>query len=283
VADRSVRVEVEVTTEFVESADGTRIAFERQGSGPAVILVDGAMCYRANGPNGPLAALLARHFTVYTYDRRGRGESGDTAPYTVDREIDDLRALVKEAGASVYLYGISSGGALALEAVNAGLPVRKLALYEVPYVVDRSRKIIADDYEATLDSLVAAGKRGAAISLFMTKGIGLPGIVVVMMRLMPAWPKLKAVAHTLPYDTVFTAPLQRGRPLPADRWPGVTVPTAVIAGTRSQGWIQTAMRSLAGVLPTAEHRTLPGQTHIVKPAALAPVLVDFFEGKPFTR
>jgi pimeloyl-ACP methyl ester carboxylesterase len=269
-----------MTTEFVESADGTRIAFERQGSGPALILVDGAMCYRANGPNGPLATLLARHFTVYTYDRRGRGESGDTAPYTVDREIDDLRALVKQAGGGVHLYGISSGGALALEAVNAGLPVRKLALYELPYVVDHSRKIIADDYESTMDSLVAAGKRAAAISHFMTKGIGLPAVFMIMMRLMPAWPKLKAVAHTLPYDTSFTAPLQRGKPLPTDRWTGVSAPIMVIAGSRSPAWMQTAMRALANVLPDAKHHTLPGQTHIVKPAALAPVLVDFFEETP---
>ena len=264
-------------TEYVVSTDGTRIAFQRQGSGPALILVDGAMCHRGMGPNGALADLLASRFTVYTYDRRGRGESGDTAPYTVEREIDDLRALVKEAGGSVYLYGISSGGALALEATEAGLPVRRLALYELPYVVDRSRPIIPADYESTLDAHVAAGERGKAVALFMRTGVGLPGIVVALMRLLPAWPKLKAVAHTLPYDTSYTAALQRGKPLPAERWAGVGVPVTVIAGSKSPAWMQTAMRALASALKGATHTTLPGQTHIVKPAALAPVLRDFFD------
>jgi pimeloyl-ACP methyl ester carboxylesterase len=269
-----------MNTEYVVSADGTRIAFQRQGSGPALILVDGAMCFRGQGPNDALAELLASRFTVFTYDRRGRGESGDTAPYTVDREIDDLRALAKEAGGSVYLYGISSGGALALEAANAGLPVRRLALYELPFVVDRSRRIIPDDYESTMDAHIAAGRRGPAVSLFMRVGIGLPAFVVGMMRLMPAWPKLKAVAHTLPYDTSFTAPLQRGKALPADRWTNVHVPVAVIAGSKSPAWMQTAMRALAGVLPGATHTTLPGQTHLVKADALAPVLREFFEEAP---
>ena len=269
-----------MSTEYVISADGTRIAFQRQGSGPALILVDGAMCYRGQGPNDALASLLANDFTVFTYDRRGRGESGDTAPYTVEREIDDLRALAKEAGGSVYLYGISSGGALALEAVNAGLPVRRLALYELPFVVDRSRRIIPDDYESTMDGHIAAGRRGPAVSLFMRVGVGLPALVVGMMRLMPAWPKLKAVAHTLPYDTSFTAPLQRGKALPADRWTSVHVPVTVIAGGKSPAWMQTAMRALADVLPGATHRTLPGQTHLVKADALAPVLREIFEETP---
>jgi pimeloyl-ACP methyl ester carboxylesterase len=266
-----------MNTEYVVSADGTRIAFQRQGTGPALILADGALCYRGQGPNGALADLLAAHFTVYTYDRRGRGESGDTAPYTVEREIEDLHALVKEAGGIPYLYGISSGGALALDAVNAGLPVRKLALYELPYVVDRSRPIIPADYESTMDAHVAAGERGKAVALFMRTGVALPAVVVAMMRLLPAWPKLKAVAHTLPYDTSYTAPLQRGVPLPAGRWAGVGVPVIVIAGTKSPAWMRTAMRELAGAVPGARHADLPGQTHIVKPAALAPVLRDFFE------
>jgi len=265
-----------MSTEYVASSDGTRIAFQRQGSGPALILVDGALCYRGQGPNDALASLLASRFTVYTYDRRGRGESGDTPPYTVDREIDDLRALAKETGETPYLYGISSGGALALEAVEAGLAVRRLALYELPYVVDDSRRIIPDDYESTMDALVAAGDRGRAVSLFMRVGVGLPGVVVAMMRLMPAWPRLKAVAHTLPYDTSYTAPLQRGRPYPQGRWNGVRLPVAVIDGGKSPAWMRTAMRALAKALPGATYTTLPGQTHLVKPAALAPVLADFF-------
>jgi pimeloyl-ACP methyl ester carboxylesterase len=263
-------------TEYVVSDDGTRIAFQRQGSGPALILVDGALCYRGQGPNDALASLLASRFTVYTYDRRGRGESGDTAPYTVDREIEDLRALVKETGEAPCLYGISSGGALALEAVDAGLPVRRLALYELPYVVDGSRSVIPDDYESTMDAHLAADRRGRAVSLFMRTGVGLPAVMVAMMRLLPAWPKLKAVAHTLPYDTSYTAPLQRGRPYPEGRWGGVRVPVAVIDGGKSPAWMRTAMRALAKALPGATYTTLPGQTHLVKPAALAPVLTDFF-------
>jgi hypothetical protein len=176
----------------------------------------------------------------------------------------------------VFLYGISSGGALALDAVAGGLHVRGLALYEVPYVVDHSRKIIAAGYEATMDTLIAQGKRGEAVSLFLRRGVGLPASVVVMMHLMPAWSKLKAVAHTLPYDTAFTAPLQRGDPLPDDRWSTVAAPTAVICGTKSPAWMRTAMRQLATVIPGAEHHDLPGQTHIVKPGALAPVLRRHF-------
>jgi pimeloyl-ACP methyl ester carboxylesterase len=263
-------------TEYVTSPDGTRIAFERKGSGPALVLVDGAMCYRGNGPNDALAEVLAADFTVYTYDRRGRGESGNAKPYSVQREYEDLQALAKEAGGDIYLYGISSGGALALDAVAAGLPVRKLALYELPYVVDRTRTIIPADYEQTMDALLAQDKRGAAVSLFMRTGVGLPSFVVAMMHLMPAWSKLKAVAHTLPYDTSFTAPLQRGNPLPESHWTTVSAPTLVVAGTKSPTWMRNATRQLATAIPGAEHQLLEGQTHLVKPHALAPVLKTFF-------
>jgi pimeloyl-ACP methyl ester carboxylesterase len=260
----------------VVSRDGTSIAYDRVGDGPALILVDGALCYRASGPNGPLAGLLAKNFTVYTYDRRGRGDSGDTAPYAVDREIEDLDALIADAGGSAYVYGISSGAALALEAAQRGSAVTKLAVYEAPFVVDGTRRPIPPDYGTRLDALLAAGRRGDAVRHFMRVGVGLPAFVVAMMRFMPAWSTLAAVAHTLPYDTAFTADHQRGEPLPKDRWNAVTVPTLVIGGGRSPAWMRNAMTSLAGVLPNARHRTLDGQTHLVKPAALAPVLVEFF-------
>ncbi|GAA2285201.1 alpha/beta hydrolase [Nonomuraea roseoviolacea subsp. roseoviolacea] len=265
----------------VVSSDGTAIAYTRVGQGPPVVLVDGAMCHRAFGPNPALAEALARDFTVYTYDRRGRGDSGDTLPAAgspIDprREIDDLAALVEEAGGDVRLYGISSGAALALAAVDAGVPVAKLAVYEPPFIVDSSRPPIPADYEQHLRDLVAAGRRSEAIRYFMRAGVGLPAVMVAMMRFMPAWSRLKAVAHTLAYDAAFVTAYERGEPLPAGSWAGVTVPTLVVDGGKSPAWIRDAARALAETLPAARHRTLEGQTHQVKPAALAPVLTEFF-------
>jgi len=260
----------------VVSADGTAIAFDRIGDGPPLILVDGALCYRASGPNGQLARQLASDFTVMTYDRRGRGDSGDSPPYAIEREVDDLEALIKEAGGSVYLYGISSGAALALEAATHGLPVDKLLLYEAPFVVDDSRSPVPPSYASELDELVAADRRSDAVRLFMSKGVGLSGMVVAMMRFMPAWSKLKGVAHTLPYDAALTGDLQHGHDLPADRWDTVTMPTLVVVGGKSPTWMRNAMRALADVLPNAGHRTLDGQSHIVSPKALAPVVTEFF-------
>jgi pimeloyl-ACP methyl ester carboxylesterase len=175
------------------------------GEGPPLILVDGALCYRASGPNGPLAELLRQHFTVFTYDRRGRGDSGDTAPFAVEREVEDLQALIEEAGGSAYVCGISSGAVLALDAANRGLAIEKLALYEAPFVVDDTRPPVPEDHRARLDQLVASDRRGEAVKLFMSEGVRVPAIFVTMMRFMPAWPKLKAVAHTLPYDTASWA------------------------------------------------------------------------------
>ncbi|WP_135553658.1 alpha/beta fold hydrolase [Paenibacillus cymbidii] len=263
----------------VISKDGTAIAYDRIGRGPALILVDGALCYRASGPNGPLAALLAEHFTVYTYDRRGRGESGNEPLYAIGREVEDIEALLNEAGGSAGVYGISSGAALALEAAKRLPQIAKLALYEAPFVVDGSRPPVPESYARRMDELVAAGSRGAAVKHFMRRGVGLPAFVVAIMPLMPAWKKLKGVAHTLPYDTELTAAFQRGKPLPTDYWADVTAPTLVASGSKSPAWMRNAMQALANALPHAEHRTLAGQTHIVKPAALAPVLTHFFAGK----
>ncbi len=260
------------------SKDGTPIAFGRAGSGPAIILVDGAFGSRSFGPNETLAPLLAEQFTVYTYDRRGRGESGDTAPYSVDREIEDLDAVIKEAGGSASVYGISSGAALALEAANRGLAIDKLALYEAPFIVDDTRKPIPDDYQDQLNSLIAADRRADAVKYFMTKGVGIPGIFVALMRLMPAWSQLKAISHTLPYDAAVLGSDGAGKPFEATRWAKVTVPTLVVAGGKSDAWMQNSMKAVADNLPNARHHTLPGQTHIVKPKALAPVLAEFFAG-----
>src|SRR5215203_2074658 len=259
------------------SRDGTGISYDQLGGGPTVVLVGGAMNTRSFGPNGSLAELLTERFTVINYDRRGRGDSGDTAPYSVEREIEDLDALIEKAGGSAHVFGISSGAALALEAANRGLAIEKLALYEVPFIVDDSRAPVPDDYLQRLEGMVASDRRGDAIRLFMRQGVGLPAVFVAMMRIMPAWSKLKAVAPTVIYDANIVDDYQKGRPLPSDRWTSVTMPTLVAVGGKSPDWMRNAMRALAEVLSNARHSTLEGQTHIVKPQALAPVLVEFFE------
>lgn len=266
------------TAGTVTSRDGTTVAYSRtsEGGGDPVVLVDGALNDRAlRGPNPRLAEVLAAEFSVFTYDRRGRGESGDAPPYTVEREVEDLQAVIEAAGGSAYVYGISSGGALALEAANRLSSIRKLALYELPFVTDDSREPIPDDFARRLSQLVEQGRSAQAVSYFFTAGVALPRIFVAVMRFMPAWSKLKKLAHTLPYDAQLVGDAGQGKPLRADRWAHVTVPTLVIAGSKSPAWMRNAMRSLADALPSAEHRTLEGQTHIVKPTALVPVLSEF--------
>ena len=261
----------------VTSADGTKIAYQRQGSGLPVILVDGALGYRALGFSKKLADELADRFTVYTYDRRGRGESTDTVPYSVQREVEDIEALIAVAGGSAHVYGISSGAALALEAANRGLPIDRLGLYEIPFVLDGSREPMDPHYRENLDRALADGDRGEAVKLFM-RLVGVPGPFVFVMRFMPAWSKLKASAHTLPYDQTVLGDTGSGKPLPADRTAGVKVPTLAIAGGKSPEWMRNAMVAVAEAIPTAEYRTLEGQMHNVKAKALAPVLADFFAG-----
>jgi pimeloyl-ACP methyl ester carboxylesterase len=262
----------------VISKDSTSIAYDKLGKGLPLILVDGALCYRASGPNTPLAALLAQHFTVFTYDRRGRGESDEMKPYSVEREVEDIEALIQEAGGSAYVYGISSGAALALEAAMRLPSIKKVALYEAPFVVDNTRSSVPEDYLKQLNTLLDSNNQGGAVKFFMRKGVGVPAIFVFMMQFMPVWSKLKAVAHTLPYDTILTVDNQRGKPLPVDHWTSVTVPSLVVVGGKSPAWMLNSMQSLSNILPNAKFRTLEGQTHIVKPTALAPVLREFFAG-----
>jgi pimeloyl-ACP methyl ester carboxylesterase len=264
------------TVGLVRSKDGTNIAFSRLGQGPALIIVDGAMCYRAFGPSGPLAKALQDRFTVYTYDRRGRGESGNTLPYALNREIEDIAALVQEAGGSAYLCGISSGAALALEAANTLPGVTKLALFEAPFIVDKTREPMTLDYWRQIE--VASSReetRGEAIALFM-KAVGVPGFMIVIMKLMPMWKGMKAVAPTLPYDGACVKQYQQGQPLPRDRWTSVKAQTLVLDGGKSPAWMRNAMKSLASILPGARYGTLAGQTHMVKAQVMAPELIDFF-------
>jgi pimeloyl-ACP methyl ester carboxylesterase len=259
----------------VRSKDGTSITFDRSGTGPSLILVDGALCYRASGPSGPLAALLADRFTVFTYDRRGRGDSSDTKPYAVDREIEDLDAMIREAGGSAFVYGISSGAALALEAANRGLPIKKLALYESPCIVDDTHAPLPPDFLSRLEALVAADRRSDAVKMFL-RLVGVPAIGMLIMPLMPAWSKLKAVAHTLPYDITIVQDNQRGKPFSKDRWAGATMPALAMDGGKSPSWMRNGMKALASVLPNARFRTLAGQNHMVQAPAIAPVLREFF-------
>jgi pimeloyl-ACP methyl ester carboxylesterase len=258
------------------SKDGTAIAFDRVGRGAPVILVDGALCHRGMGPSGPLARLLASSFTVFTYDRRGRGDSGDTPPYAVERELEDIQALVNEAGGTACLSGVSSGAVLALEAANRLTGIKRLAVYEAPFIVDDSRPTMENDW-VRISEAVAAGRRNDAVTLFM-KSVGVPAFVIAFIRLTPAWSKLKAVAHTLPYDGALVKHNQRGKPLNASDWASVTLPTLVMDGGKSPAWMRHANRSLASVLPNARYRTLDGQTHMVKAKAHVPALVEFFEG-----
>jgi len=263
--------------ETLTSNDGTRIAYERIGEGPPLILVDGALSSRSGSLNTPLAALLAPQFTVYTYDRRGRGDSGDNPPYAVEREIEDIDALIDVAGGSTSVFGISSGAVLALDAAaRHPAKVTRVAVYEPPFIVDSSRPPITTDYLGRLSGHVAANRRGAAVKLFMTEGIEVPGFVVTLMSFFPMWKRLKGLAHTLPYDAICMAGTQSGNPLPADRWASVTAPTLVVDGGKSPASMRNGAKALADLLPSARYVTLPGQTHIVKPAVLAPILSEFF-------
>ncbi|WP_461122420.1 alpha/beta fold hydrolase [Saccharothrix stipae] len=260
----------------VVSKDGTAIAYTRIGSGPALIIVDGALCHRAFGPSTALAKALAEHFTVYTYDRRGRGESGDGAPHDVDREVEDVAALIEEAGGSAHLFGMSSGGTLVAEAAHRGVAAERIAIYESPMIVDDTRAPMSEDLPARVERAVAEGRRGDAVKLFM-RYVGTPAFFVAVLRVLPPWKKLKGVAHTLPHDFALVGEFQRGTPPPADRWAGAEVPALVIAGGKSPEYLRNAQRLLASALPHGELTVLPGQTHLVKPEVTAPVLVEFFQ------
>ncbi len=258
------------------SKDGTTIAYDRRGSslsaaGPALVLVDGALCSRAQGPMPELAELLAESFTVYNYDRRGRGDSGDAGEYAVEREIEDLAAIIEVAGGSAYVYGTSSGAALALHAANAGLPIEKLIAFEPPFVVDDTRKPMPTTFVADLE----ARKPADAVKYFMTKGVGLPGPLVTMMRLMPAWKQMTAIAHTLPYDARFVAHNGIGRPLDATQWAAIDVPVLTVFGGKSPAWMKNSVAAVAAAVPGAELHEVPGQTHMMAAKAIAPVITDF--------
>jgi pimeloyl-ACP methyl ester carboxylesterase len=256
----------------VTSTDGTKIAYDAQGEGPAVIVVDGALSTRQGKLE--LDKLLASRFTVYGYDRRGRVDSGDTRPYAVAREIEDLETLIGEAGGSACLYGHSSGACLALEAAaQLGGKVRKLAMYEAPYNDDPAVRKPWATYIARLTEALADDRRGDAVALFMTY-VGMPDGQVAGMRQAPFWAGLEAVAPTLAYD--HTGILGADLAVPAARAARIPTPTLVMAGGAGAPFMRATAETLSEAMPRAELRILDGQTHDVDQAVLAPVLAEFF-------
>ena len=262
--------------ETVRSKDGTTIAFDRSGGGPSLVIVGGALSDR--GAAADLASQLADDLTVIAFDRRGRGDSTDTPPYAVEREIEDLAALVDAAGGSAFVLGHSSGGVLSLRAAEAGVPIAKLAAYEPPVAVDDQRPPIPDDYVAHLEELVADGRRGDAVAYFLTVGPLVPPPVVDQMRGSPAWPALESRAHTIAYDGRIMDGFMTRDPGPIRRWATLATPALVLDGGASPPWIRNSAAALAGVLPNATSATLEGQDHGPAPTVLAPVLREFFVG-----
>jgi pimeloyl-ACP methyl ester carboxylesterase len=261
--------------ERATSADGTAIAFDRFGEGPAIVLVGGALADRSAA--GSIAERLAARFTVIAFDRRGRGDSGDTAPYAVEREVEDIAAVFDQVAVPAFLFGHSSGAVLALDAASVlGDRVRKLALYEPPFIVDDSRPSLPEDYVAHIEELVAADRRGDAVAFFLTEGPAMPPEAVESMRAESFWPSLEAVAHTLAYDASIMAGLMNGTPAPLARWSALEVPTLVMDGGASPPWQRAAVRALVAALPHAERRTLADQQHGPADDVLSAVLADFF-------
>ena len=256
----------------VTSKDGTTIAFDRLGAGPPVILVSGGSVDRMS--NAGLADQLAGQFTVFNYDRRGRGPSGDTQPYAVQREIEDIDAVVSAAGDSACLYGSSSGAALALEAAAAGLAITKLALWEAPYIVGESRPRPDPDTASIYRKFVAEGERGAAVEYFMAKVVGMPAEFVGFARSQPWWPAQEALAHTLAYD----AEIMGDYTPPTDKMAKVQIPTLVLDGGASFDWMAETAQAIVDALPNGKRQTLEGQSHDVDPNVLGPALAEFFAG-----
>lgn len=258
--------------QITQSKDGTPIAFEKRGDGPPVIFVDGALCARQS--KADLAKLVAEQFTVYSYDRRGRGDSGDTQPYAVDREIEDIAALIADAGGTAGLYGHSSGASLALDAaVQLEDGVSKLAMYEAPYNDAPEARLAWGEYIANLNEALRAGRPGDAVKWFM-RYIGTPDEQIDAMSQAPFLPAMEAIAPTLAYD--HTAILGPSGAVPADRARQVSVPTLVMHGTQEFPFMAVTAMTLSRLIPGAALRAIEGQGHDVSATVLAPVLREFF-------
>ncbi|MGC4055981.1 MAG: alpha/beta fold hydrolase [Paludibaculum sp.] len=273
------RVPAGAVEKHVTSRDGTAIAYEQLGSGPPVVLVAAALSDR--GAARRLAEHLAPHFTVLNYDRRGRGKSTDTQPYSPQREIEDIEAVIDAAGAPVALFGSSSGAVLALDAAShLSSKVRRLVLFEPPFIVDNTWPPMPEGLPREAAELASAGRRNEAVQLFFSKGMGIPAPAVTAMRyLMPGWSKMTGMAHTISYDLTIVAGTQTGKPLPRDRWTGQIPPTLVVVGSRSETFFHNGARELAGLLPHSRYNSLEGQDHsavLLAPKELAATAGQFF-------
>jgi pimeloyl-ACP methyl ester carboxylesterase len=253
----------------VTSADGSTIAYEKTGNGPAVIVIGGAFATRQSSAG--LAPLLAAHFSVYAYDRRGRGESSQASPYAVEREVEDLAALIEVAGGSANLYGHSSGGMLALEAAARGLPLDHVAVYEVPYTETPAGYGSVQEWRSTVEGALEAEDRDAAAKAFL-RGTGADDATLAMMATTPWWPGMLGIAHTLPHDLA----LMGDGSVPAERMRRIAVPTVLLYGADSPEWAGKAAEALAAVIPGSTSVAMHGQTHNADPAAVAPAVMDFF-------
>jgi len=258
------------------SADGTEIAYDTYGDGPPVIIISGAFSSREHQVVSTFAELLSPSLKVIAYDRRGRGDSGDTAPYAVQREVEDLAAVVEAVGGSASVYGLASGATLAFEAAAAGVSITTLVLQEPPYVAGDDEPKVPADFADELAAAVADDRRGDAIALFMTKQLGIPAEAIADMKHSATWETLDALAHTLAYDAAITG----DGSVPADRAAAVRAETTVIAGTNSPEWMQTGARAIADVIPGAKYRPLEGMDHYsMDPTVVAPVLLEIFTAK----
>lgn len=244
------------------SPDGTVLAMDQLGSGPPLVLVSGAACDRRQ--DAPIAAALARHFTVLTYDRRGRGESTEVLPFAVEREIEDLGALLDAAGSPAVVVGMSSGAALATRAAAGGLPIRLLVMWEVPYVIDDAAVERASRYSATLRERLDAGDRAGAVTAFLQQ-VGMPEEAIAGMSRSPGWQAMLDIAPTLAYDD---AAMGDGR-IPHQMLARIDAPALVLAGGESPGWFRSVAREVAAAIPRGRYGELPGQTHAVAADALA--------------
>ena len=270
------RVDAPPTTQLATSADGTRIALERRGTGPALVMVEGALCHRGMGGYEEVAPLLADRFTVVGYDRRGRGESGAGAsPYAPQREVEDLLAVVAAAGEGALVFGMSSGAALCLEAARQSPLTPRLAVYEPPFVLDDGHPADDPTLNARLRELVARGRTTRATQLFL-RCMGVPAPVTLVMPLLPVWKRMTAAAGTLPHDVEIVSPYRRGEPLPEGHYGAVTAGTLLLTGGDSPAHMRHAAEQIAAQVPGARTAVLAGQTHEVAADVLAPVLADYF-------
>ena len=262
------------TSHTLTSADGTSIGYSVTGSGPVLVLVDGAFCSREFGPSPKVAAALAGAFTVVTYDRRGRGASGDTKPWSLEREVEDLAAIIDATGGRASLLGFSSGGALALETAARSSTVERVVAYEIPFVLDPTGNVMPDGFIEQIEAHVADDRPGDAARQFMLH-VGTPRPAVAVMRRLPMWKKLAAAGRTLPYDLRLLGDTQHGKPLPRERFAAVSAPALVMAGGKSPEWMRTGAQAIAATLTNGTFQELPGQTHMVKAKTIAPPVAEF--------